>query len=101
MKKNGHNIENNEIIEIGNDRAKLKIHTEAFDGILPGVVIVEGVWPNECFIEGLGINSLIGADSPEPLGGAVFHDSAIWIKKIIYTCAIGCKNTKWSSLSNR
>ena len=77
------NIKNNEIIEIGNNRAKLKIHTEAFDGILPGVVIVEGIWPNECFIEGLGINSLIGADSPEPFGGAVFHDSAIWIKKII------------------
>ena len=77
------NIKNNEIVEIGNNRAKLKIHTEAFDGILPGVVIVEGVWPNECFIEGLGINSLIGADSPEPFGGAVFHDSAIWIKKII------------------
>ena len=35
------NIENNEIIEIGNNGAKLKIHTEAFDGILPGVVIVE------------------------------------------------------------
>ena len=77
------NIKNNEIIEIGNNRAKLKIHTEAFDGILPGVVIVEGIWPNEFFIEGLGINSLIGADSPEPFGGAVFHDSAIWIKKII------------------
>ena len=77
------NIKNNEIIEIGNNRAKLKIHTEAFDDLLPGVVIVEGVWPNECFIEGLGINSLIGSDSPEPFGGAVFHDSAIWIKKII------------------
>ena len=55
------NIKNNEIIEIGNNRAKLKIHTEAFDDLLPGVVIVEGVWPNECFIEGLGINSLIGS----------------------------------------
>ena len=72
-----------EVLEIVYNRAKIKIHTEAFDGILPGVVIVEGVWPNECFIEGLGINSLIGADSPEPYGGAVFHDSAIWIKKII------------------
>ena len=30
-----------------------------------------------------GINALIGSDSPEPFGGAVFHDSAIWIKKII------------------
>ena len=75
-------INNNEIVEIGNNRAKLKIHTEKFDGLLQGVTIVEGIWPNESFIEGLGINALIGSDSPEPSGGAVFHDSAIWIKKI-------------------
>ena len=77
------NIIDNEVVEIGNNRAKLKIHAEKFEGMLKGITIVEGVWPNENFIEGLGINSLIGADSPEPIGGAVFHDSAIWIKKII------------------
>ena len=62
---------------------RVHAHVEEFDGVLPGITVVEGIWPNESFIEGLGINSLIGADSPEPFGGAVFHDSAIWIKKII------------------
>ncbi|MAH88950.1 MAG: dehydrogenase [Pelagibacterales bacterium] len=78
------NISDNEIVEIGNIRAKLKIHTEIFEGLLQGTVVVEGVWPNEYFIEGLGINALIGSDSPEPFGGAVFHDCAIWIKKLSY-----------------
>ena len=63
-------------------RAKIKIHTETFDGLLEGVTVVEGIWPNEFFIEGYGINTLVGSDSPEPAGGAVFHDTAIWIKKI-------------------
>ena len=71
------NISDNEIVEIGNIRAKLKIHTEIFEGLLQGTVVVEGVWPNEYFIEGLGINALIGSDSPEPFGGAVFHDCII------------------------
>ena len=75
-------IENDEIVEIGNHRASLKIHVEKFEGLLQGVTIVEGIWPNEYFIEGLGINALIGSDSPEPCGGAVFHDTAIMIKKI-------------------
>ena len=79
------NIKDNEIIEIGNHRAKLKIHTEQFDGLLEGVTVVEGVWPNEYFIEGNGINFLVGSDSPEPSGGAVFHDVAIWIKKLATT----------------
>ena len=52
------NIKNNEIIEIGNNRAKLKIHAEAFDGMLRGVVIVEGIWPSEAFIGNEGIKML-------------------------------------------
>lgn len=75
-------LKNNEIVEIGNDRASLKIHVEIFDGLLEGVTVVEGIWPNEYFIDGYGINSLVSSDIPEPAGGAVFHDVAIWIKKI-------------------
>ena len=78
-------IKDNEIVEIGNHRAKLKIHVEKFDDLLEGVTVVEGIWPNECFIEGNGINFLVGSDSPEPSGGAVFHDVAIWIKKLPIT----------------
>ncbi len=71
-----------EIVIIGNNRGKLRIHAEEFLGVLQGTTIVEGIWPNEFFLDNLGINTLVGADSPEPAGGAVFHDVAIWIKKL-------------------
>ena len=75
-------LNDNEIVEIGNKRSCIKIHVEKFDGLLKGVTVVEGIWPNEYFIDGCGINSLVGSDMPEPAGGAVFHDVAIWIKKV-------------------
>ena len=73
---------NNDIVIIGNKRGKIRIHVEEFSGILPGTTVVEGIWPNEYFLDDLGINALVGADSPEPAGGAVFHDVAIWIKAL-------------------
>ncbi len=73
---------NNDIVIIGNKRGKIRIHVEEFSGILPGTTVVEGIWPNEYFLDDLGINTLVGADSPEPAGGAVFHDVAIWIKAL-------------------
>ena len=52
-----------------------------FDGLQPGVVVVEGIWPNDRFIEGgIGINVLTGADPGPPFGGAVFHDTAVWLE---------------------
>ncbi len=71
----------NDIVEIGNKRGKIRIYAESFEGLLPGTTIIEGIWPNEFFIDNLGVNALVGSDSPEPAGGAVFHDVAIWIKK--------------------
>ncbi len=72
----------NDIVILGNKRGKIRIHVEEFDGVLPGITVVEGIWPNEYFLDNLGINALVGSDSPEPAGGAVFHDVAIWIKKV-------------------
>jgi hypothetical protein len=51
-----------------------------FDGIKPGIVIVESVWPNGAFEEGIGINLLTSAEPAAPDGGAVFHDTAVWIR---------------------
>ncbi|SLN40930.1 molybdopterin-containing oxidoreductase family protein [Oceanibacterium hippocampi] len=68
------------IARIGNGRGSLRIHVEIFDGVQPGVVVVESVWPNGAFIDGMGINLLTGADSPAPVGGAAFHDTAIWVE---------------------
>ena len=67
-------------VRLGNRRGSLVVKAESFDGLQPGVVVVEGLWPNEAFEEGIGINLLIGADPGPPAGGGVFHDAAIWVR---------------------
>ena len=68
-----------DLATLGNDRGRLRIHVERFDGVQPGVVIVESIWPNRAFVDGIGINALTGADPAAPVGGAAFHDNRIWI----------------------
>ena len=67
-------------VQLGNRRGRVIVHAEHFDGLQPGVVVVESIWPNRAFGDGHGINCLIGADAAPPNGGAVFHDTAIWIR---------------------
>ena len=43
--------------------------------------MVESIWPNAAFDEGIGINALISAEAAPPNGGAVFHDTAVWLRK--------------------
>jgi hypothetical protein len=52
----------------------------AFDGVQRGTVVVESLWPNRDFAGGLGINTLISSDPGQPAGGAVFHDTAVWLR---------------------
>lgn len=68
------------LVRIGNRRGSVLVHVRPFDGLQAGVVVVEGIWPNDCFVEGRGINVLTGADPGRPLGGAVFHDTAVWLR---------------------
>ncbi len=70
-----------DVVRLGNAQGDLAIHVRLFDGVQPGVVVVEGIWPNQAFIEGIGINLLVGADPAPPAGGAAFHDTAVWIRK--------------------
>ncbi len=55
-------------------------HARAFDGLQPRVVNVEGIWPNHAFEEGSGINLLTSADPGLSHGGAVFHDTSVWLR---------------------
>ena len=75
-------IDDGERVRVGNRRADIVVHAESFDGLQRGVVVIESVWPNTAFEEGLGVNALVGADSGPPLGGAVFHDTAVWLRGI-------------------
>ena len=67
-------------VRLGNDLGSIVLPVKAFDGLRKDVVVVEGIWPSKYFEEGLGINVLISADRPQPLGGGVFHDTAVWVK---------------------
>ena len=68
-------------VRVGNRQADIVVHARKFDGLQRGVAVVESVWPNGSFEEGLGINALTSADAGPPFGGAVFHDTAVWVRK--------------------
>ena len=67
-------------VRIGNAKGSVVVHVKAFDGVQPGVLVVESIHPNHAFEEGIGINLLVSADAGPPKGGAVFHDTAVWLK---------------------
>jgi len=69
-------------IRLGNTRGEVTLAAVPLDTAQPGVIIVEGIWPNADFAGGLGINQLIGADPVPPNGGCAFHDTAVWARPV-------------------
>jgi len=66
---------------LGNERGEVIVHVMPQEGQQRRVVVVEGIWPNRYFENGIGINSITSADPGWPNGGAVFHDTAVWIRR--------------------
>jgi anaerobic selenocysteine-containing dehydrogenase len=77
-----HGINDGDLVEMGNNRGIVTLHARYVEGLTPGTVISEGIWPNEAFPDGKGINTLTGADPAAPYGGAAFHDTAVWVQKV-------------------
>lgn len=73
-------VPNGARVRIGNRRGEVTMKVRMFADLQPGVVIVEGIWPNGSFDGPLGINQLIGADRVPPNGGTAFHDTAVWMR---------------------
>ncbi len=69
-----------DLMRLGNSRGEVLLHAEIGTGQQPGTVIVESVWPNACFEGGIGINALTSDEPAHPNGGAVFHDTAVWVR---------------------
>jgi anaerobic selenocysteine-containing dehydrogenase len=69
-----------ERVRIGNEKGSVVVHARAFDGLQARVVVAEGIWPNAAFEEGIGINLLTSADPGPPQGGAVYHDTSVWLR---------------------
>jgi len=72
-------IADGEEIRLFNHRGAVISAAEAFDGVQPGVVIAEGLFPNSAHRDGRGINTLTGADQSAPYGGPAFHDARVGI----------------------
>ncbi len=72
-------IRDGDVVRMGNDRGELTLHAVSVESAHPGVVIVEGIWPNRDFAGGMGVNQLIGGDPVSPGGGVAFHDTAVWV----------------------
>jgi anaerobic selenocysteine-containing dehydrogenase len=75
-------IAEGERVRLGNERGEVVVHVEPREGQLPEVVVVEGIWPGGYYDNGIGINCLTSADPGWPNGGAVFHDTAVWIRPV-------------------
>jgi anaerobic selenocysteine-containing dehydrogenase len=65
---------------VGNRRGQVTVLLRRVPGLNPGTVVVESLWPNDAFPEGVGINALVGADPGPPNGGAAYHDCAVWLR---------------------
>jgi anaerobic selenocysteine-containing dehydrogenase len=73
-------IRDGDRVRLGNARGEVVLHARLFDGLQSGVIVVESIWPNAAFDGGIGINALTSDDPAPPIGGAVFHDTAVWLR---------------------
>ena len=78
-----------DLVRLGNNLGSVLLHVELAEGQQSGVLVMESIWPNHAFIEGIGINALTSADPGPPNGGAVFHDTAVWLRVEPEAAAVG------------
>jgi anaerobic selenocysteine-containing dehydrogenase len=69
-------------VELRNMRGTVRLHAKYFAGLRRGVLVAESIWPNDAYADGRGINTLTGADSPAPVGGAAFHDNKVALRAL-------------------
>jgi anaerobic selenocysteine-containing dehydrogenase len=80
-----------DIVRLGNARGEIRLHVRPSAGATRGIIVSEGLWDNRDFIDGRGVNTLTGADSVAPFGGAAFHDVRVWAKADVAGAAEGAK----------
>jgi len=73
-------VADGDMVRLGNARGDVVMYAKISDTAKQGVVIAEGVWPDNNFDRGIGINMLIDATPVPPAGGSAFHDTAIWLR---------------------
>jgi len=74
-------------VTLDNALGEVTLRARLSDAVLPGTVVVEGLWPNEAFAGRLGINTLVSAEPGKPCGGAVYHDTAVRVRPAVHRCS--------------
>jgi anaerobic selenocysteine-containing dehydrogenase len=77
-----------DVVELRNSRGAVRLHAKVFAGLRRGVLVAESIWPNSAYEDGRGINTLTGADSPAPAGGAAVHDSRVALVRVATPLAV-------------
>ena len=70
-----------DVVQLGNGRGRTRLHARLVESVKPGVLVSEGIWPPSAFLDGWGINVLVGDDSVAPYGGTAFHDVSVWARR--------------------
>ena len=73
-------VEDGGQVRLGNARGECVLHVRVTEGMQPGVVVAESIWPGDDHAGGIGINALTSDQPAAPAGGAVFHDTAVWVR---------------------
>ena len=87
----GSDCSEGDIVRLGNARGEIRLHVRRSAGATRGVIVSEGLWDNRDFLDGRGVNTLTGADSVAPFGGAAFHDIRVWARADVEGAAQGAK----------
>jgi anaerobic selenocysteine-containing dehydrogenase len=74
-------VDDGDIVRLGNERGDVRLHVKFFDGVQRGVLVSEGIWPSEAFLDKRGINVLTSDEPSAAFGGAAFHDIKVWVRK--------------------
>ncbi len=82
-------IEDGAAIVLGNRQGEVRVEARITAGQQPRTVVVESLWPNADFADGMGINALISDAPAAPNGGAVFHDTAVWMRAVAAVQTVG------------
>ncbi len=78
-------------VRLGNARGEVVLHAKIAEGMQTGVLVSESIWPSECFEGGIGINALTSDEPGPPWGGAVFHDTAVWLRDATMELAVAAE----------
>lgn len=75
-------ISDGDRVRLVNDRGTVLLHAQVFDGLKPGVLVAESLFPNAAHEDGCGINTLTSADTCAPHGCSPFHDTCVRLEKV-------------------